>query len=62
MLRIDSVTTPPRASHPEWREGHAFHGLGPGLGVAVLADDEGWLADFTLSAQYLYLTYFTIGL
>jgi hypothetical protein len=62
LKHLDSSTTQPPASRPEWREGHSFHGIGPGLGVAILADDDGWLADFTLSAQYLYITYFTIGL
>jgi hypothetical protein len=62
LPHLDSSSEPPPASRPEWRESNSFHSLGPGLGVAVLADDEGWLADFTLSAQYMYITYFTIGL
>jgi hypothetical protein len=62
LPHLDSSTEPPPASRPDWRESNSFHSLGPGLGVAVLSDDEGWLVDFTLSAQYLYITYFTIGL
>lgn len=62
LKHFESSIAQPPASRPDWRDTHSLHGVGPGLSVAVLADDDGWLADFTLSAQYLYITYFTIGL